>query len=321
MKLLIGLMSLVFSAGALANSGESRHFNIGDQTSYIDTVLRGEKTHTEYETRQIRTTCTREELEYRTICTTGPRYPHHGPGPGPHYPGGPGPRYPHPAPGPVCQTVPHYRTVIYPCTKTETYSYQVKDYDVEAKVSINVTNNTGLKNAKETISAHLSGDFVTLKAAGSRKFLIVLNNRNTQSKIKNGVKYIDVIFDVELKEAAPVLSNLSLSNLKVEDNGNALGFNVGTSNLNDFVIELKIVKNKLIGSDNLIINRELLAHEVEITGSNNRARIDFSRINVDLRSGKYDITAAIAYKGKGTLLNEIDFPNLKASRSLTFKAR
>ena len=320
MKLLIGLMSVMFSVGAFADAGESRHFNISDSTTYIDTILRGEKTHTEYENRQVRTTCTRQEVEYRTVCTSAPRHPY----PGPHYPGhgypGPGPRYPHGG-GTVCQTVPHYRTVIYPCTKTETVSYEVKDYDVEARVSINVTNASAFKDVRGTLSAHLSGDNLYLKASGSKNYFVMLKNRNTKSRITNGVKFLDVNFEVELVKAAPALSNLSLSNLKVEENGNALGFNVGTNDLNDFAIELKIVRNKLIGSDNVVIDRELANHEVEITGSNNRARIDFSRINVELRGGKFDITAAIAYKGKGVLLNDLDFPNLKASRSLTFKAR
>ena len=315
MKLLFGLMSVMFSVGALASSGEARHFSISDSTTYIDTILRGEKTHTEYETRQVRTTCTRQEVEYRTVCTSGPRHPH----PGHGYPG-PGPRYPHNG-GTVCQTVPHYRTVIYPCTQSQTVSYEVKDYDVEARVSINVTNASAFKDASGTLSAHLNGENLYLQASGAKKYFVMLKNKNSKSRITNGVKYLDVNFEVELVKAAPALAGLSLSNLKVEENGNALGFNVGTNNLNDFAIELNIVRNKLIGSDSVVINRELAAHEVEITGSNNRARIDFSRINVELRGGKFDITAAIVYKGKGVLLNDIDFPNLKASRSLTFKAR
>jgi len=323
MKLFIGLMSMLLTLSSFASSGENRYFNIDSSIDSVEGILHGEKTHTEYQTRTYRTTCYRTETTYRTICTNPPRrYPHPPRHPGPRP--GPRPRYavePNYY-GPVCQTVPHTRTVAYSCTKTERVPYEVKDYDVEARVSINILNASEFPNMKATISAHLHGDSLYLKATGAKNYFVMLKDRRTNSSMSGGTKFMDVDFDVELIEAAPILATLSLGSMKVENNG--LNFEVGkVSGLDQLSIKLKIVQNKLFGSDPTLIDRTLLDHEFDLTsvGNKTQARVDFSRLNLDVRGGKFNITAAIEFKDKNRLLNDVEFPNLTASRTLTYKAR
>lgn len=320
MKIIISLMALALSISSFASTGQDRYFNIDGSIDTVEGILHAEKTHTEYETRTIRSTCYRTETTYRTICTNPPRrYPHP-------------PRHPHPRPrrfaeepnyyGPVCQTVPHTRTVAYTCTKTERIPYEVKDYDVEARVSINIVNASEFQDAKEVISVHLFGDSIHLKATGSKKYFIMLKDRQLRSHMSGGTKFMDVDYQVELIEAADILATLSLGSMKVENNG--LNFEVGKlSDIDQLSFKLKIVKNKLFGSDPVLIDRTLLSHEFELTSVGNKtlARVDFSRLNLDVRGAKFNITAAVEFKDSGKLLNNSDFPNLRASRTLTYKAR
>lgn len=324
MKIIIGLMTAVMAFGAFASSGESRHFNIDSSLDSVEGVLRGVKTHTEYEDRTVRTVCYRTETTYRTICTNPPRHPHP-----PHYPGprpGPRPRYAvephHYNPGPVCQTVPHTRTVAYTCTKIERVSYEVKDYDVEARVSIKIANIHEFPRARAVISANLNGDSLYLRASGTTAYFVMLNKRETKSHMSGGIKFMDVDYEVELLEAAPILSTLSLGSMNVANNG--LNFEVGKlSDIEKLSFKLKITQNKVFGSDPVLIDRTLLAHEFELVavGNKTEARVDFSRLNLDVRGGKFNITAAVEFKDEGLLLNSSDFPNLSASRTLTYKAR
>lgn len=319
MKLLLGLMSALMALSVQASSGQDKYFNIDSSIDSVEAILYGEKTHTEYRTRTYADVCYRTETTYRTICTNPPRpYP-----PRPYPPRGP--RYavePNYRPGPVCQTVPHTRTVAYSCQKTERVPYEVKDYDVEAKISINIINASEFSDVRGVISAHLHGDSLYLKANGIQKYFVMIKDRHTNSHITNGIKFMDVVYDIELVEAAPILSTLTLGSLKVEDNG--LNFEVGElSDIDELSFKLKIVHDKVFGSDKVLIDRVLRSHEIELTSIGNKtlARVDFSRLNLDVRGGKFEITAAVEFKNKGRLLNETDFPNLTASRKLTYKAR
>lgn len=313
MKMLIGLISVVMSLTALASSGESRHFNINSSLDAVEGVLRGVQTHTEYEDRTIRTVCYRTETTYRTVCTNPPhRHP---------------PRHPHPRPRYVaenkavyCETIPYTRTIAYSCTKTERVSYQVKDYDVEARVSIKLPNINQFNNVQAVVSANLSGDSLYLKASGTSNYFIMLNKRNDKSFMSGGIKFMDVNYEVKLLEANPILSTLSLGSMNVENN--TLSFEVGDS-LEKLSFRLKIAQKKVFRSNPVLIDRILGSHEVELVnvGNKTEARVDFSRLNLDVRGGKFEITAAVEFKDKDLVLNTGDFSNLSASRTLTYKAR
>lgn len=321
MKLFLGLMSAMLALGASASSGQNQHFSFDSSLSHVETILQGEKTHTEYRTRTYTTTCERTETTWRTICTNPPRYPapprHPGPGPGP----GPRPRY-LVEPSTHCETVPVYRTVIYSCQKTESVPYEVHDYNVEARISINIVNASEFKDAKGVITAHLYGDSVYLKASNSRNYFVMIKDVRMTSRIAGGVMYKDVDYEVELVKASPVLSALSFGNVKVVNNG--LNFEVGkVADRDNLSFKLKIFQDKLIGNDPTLIDRELLDHEMEFTtvGNKTQVRVDFSRLNLNVRGGKFNITPSVEFKYKGKLLNDIDFPNLTASKTITFKAR
>ncbi|HXH74424.1 MAG TPA: hypothetical protein VNJ08_05640 [Bacteriovoracaceae bacterium] len=99
-------------------------------------------------------------MGYRTVCTGG------GPGPGPRGPGR--------LPPSSCYRQPVYGQVAYSCIQTVTIPYEVKDYDVDARVIVDVTKLAPDVRSVETLKVTLLGDELTLHVNGSKKFFVML---------------------------------------------------------------------------------------------------------------------------------------------------
>ena len=320
MKMLAGIMTFALSFSALALSVETKTFVYDGSQSSTELTFKGEQTHTEYRVEDIRTTCTRQEIVgYTTICTGGGYGPGY-PGPGYPYPGPRGPYYPGPVGGiRTCYQQPIYRSVIYPCTQTIRTPYQVKDYDVDARVIVDVTNLSEAVTPGEKITVTLLGDTLRFEAEGSKKFFIVQKHKDVRSVMNGSVKMIDAVLAVNLVEAAPVLKAIKVSSIQMKDR--TLNMDIGeVSSRENLDFDLKIVKNKALSSDEVIFNRGLLASEVAV--SNSKAAIDLNALNVVLPKGKLDLTGTVKVKTEGAMLNASQFKGqLEASRTLIYKIR
>lgn len=313
MKIFVGAMTLALSFGALASSIQTRTFVYDGSRNSVELVLRGEKTHTEYRYEDHRTTCPRTEIVgYSTVCTGG----------GGYYPA-PGP-YPHPYPGPgpgyrQCYQQPIYRTVYYPCTQTISIPYEVKDYDVEARVIVDVTKVSPEATAGETFKVTLNGDMLVFDAVGSKKFFIVNKKQSIRSNMNGSVKMIDALLAAELIEAAPVLKAIKVSDLVVKDS--VLNFSVGEAETRaNLGLALKVEKKKLLGSDSVLIDRALTDSEVSVNGT--LASVDMNGLGVTFDGGKYELTAKTFVKVNGSLMNSSQFGNaLEATKTLIYKIR
>lgn len=329
MKMLMGLLAMTLSVASLANTGETRTINYDGSQNSIELVLRGEQTHTEYRVEDVQSTCYRQEIAgYQTICTGGYGYPggypggYYGPG---HFPGGYyDPRYPRPYPGPYgrrhCYSQPIYRSVPYSCMRTVKTPYQVKDYDVEARVVVDITKASELV-AAEKIKVTLKGDKLTLTAEGSKNYLIVLKNQQTTPTVSGSVKLIDASYGIEMVEAAPLINALSMTSISIE-NG-VLNFDLGPVTARENLALSLTVARKKLGSDPVLFDRDLTASEVKISRNGHRSlvEVDVENLGVELGRGKYALTAKASVKTKGAILNRVQFGELSASRTLIYSIR
>lgn len=318
MKMVLGLFSLALSFSALATV-DTKTFTYDGSVNSVELLLKTEKTHTEYRLEQRQSTCYRQEVYgHRTVCTGGGYY-----GPGPGFPG-PG-RRPYPGPGPVrsCWTEPMYRTVPYSCVQTVSIPYEVKDFDVDARVIVDVTKLSPEATPGETFKVTLNGDNLSFDVVGSKKFFVVKKQQAVRSSMNGSVKMIDGLLAAELVEAAPVLKAIKMTDISVEDG--VLNFNIGpVATMANLGFSLKVVKVKTFGSDTTLLDRELLASEVEVkaaTEGASTAGVNVSKLGVELADGKFSLTAKTFAKFGGNLMNSAQFDELSASRTLIYKVR
>lgn len=308
MKILVGLFSIALSFSALASTVDTKTFVYDGSQDSIELILNTEKTHTEYTIQDVQTTCYRQEIVgYRSVCTGG-YYPHPGPRPG---------RYPYPGGIRSCYQQPIYRSVAYPCVQTVRTPYEVKDYDVNARVIVDVTNFSGVATPGEKIKVTLNGENLFFNVVGSKKFFIVKKEQNVRGVLSGSVKSIDALLAVELVEAAPVLKAIKLSNISMSKGVLTLGMGE-VKNTDNIGFSLKVSKVKTLGSDTVLFDRELTSEEVVVNGS--KAEINVDNLT-EVSDGKFNLTAKAFAKFDGTLMNDANFDELTSSRTLIYKIR
>jgi hypothetical protein len=297
-KLITASITLALSFASFATSTSTFFYN-GSNATFND-VLNGEESHTEYRYESRPSTCYRNEISgYTTVCY-GAGY--HG---GYYVPRGrrggyfnPGISYRR-----SCFNDPIYSTVPYSCDETIKIPYTVKDFDVVANIKLNVINNSE-KSAAETITATLGKNgLISLKANGSKNFLVVLKNKKEEVQTNGSVKSIDASYDVELVDAA------ALKALEVKDlnaSFTAVTFKYGAVDKNSLVATtLKIEKRRLLAKKKNLFDRELSKVEVAASGTN--ADVKLANLGLDLKKGRYVFTLKNEIKINGKLLNAAQF--------------
>jgi hypothetical protein len=295
MKLLSILAMLMLPLSSFASSQTKTFFFDGSRPSVMMT-LEAEKTHTEYRYEQRSTMCQRTVVDYQTFCTGGPV--------------------------PQCSMRPVTRVIYYPCTITVSVPYEVKDYDVIAKVNLDMAALPGATHA-ETFKLTLNGDQLSLTASSSAsKYFVMLNKREVSSSMNGSIKLIDASYGASFIEAAPITKALDLTNISLNDT--VLSFSLGPVAVREAIgFSLEVKKAPILGSDTVMFDRELNASEIQLsaqeTGSS--ADINIQRLGVELTSGRYSLTAKTFFKYDGTILNSSQFDRLSASRTLIYKVR
>jgi hypothetical protein len=315
MKLFISFFLVMSSFTTIASTIDTKTFVYDGSQSTVELVLRTDKTHTEYKVEEVLSTCYRSQVSgYRSICT-GTSIG--GYGSGPYYPGPHRRQYTSPyAFSRQCYSEPIYRQVPYSCTQTSRLPYPVKDYDVEARVIVDVTKVSTEMTTGETIKVALEGENLVFTASGSKKFFIIKKKQDERSSMNGSIKQIDALLAVELIEAAPVLNAIKVTNIALENS--VLNFRVGSAeSLANIGFGLKIVKVKFLGSDTVMLNRNLSLADVYVQDS--EASVNLSKLGVELTGGKYNLTATTFAKFDGSLMNETQFDDLTASRTLIYK--
>lgn len=304
MKSVIVILSSFISISAFSQSLDSQTFIYDGSSNSKELNLRSEKIRTDYRTEERTSTCYRQQiLRFRVECSG--------------YPGSAGQT--RTGTGQVCNTVPVYGTVPYACTETVNIPFEVKDYDVEARVTVDVKNASSEITSGEKITAKLSGDNLSFEVTGSKKFLIFQKKQDIRSALNGSVKTLNGRLSVELVEAGPVkksLSNLSKINL-VND---SLNFTLGP--IDNISFSLKIVQIGSSSKKKIIFDRELLSSEIEVahpTDVKNDVTINMKNLGLELMNGKFKITLEAHVKSSETLMNANQFKNLKSTKELTIR--
>ena len=316
MKRLFSLFLFALTFSVLGSSIDSKTFVYDGSVKSIELLLRSEKSHIEYRSEQRESICYRQDIVgFRTVCGGGfgSNYPYSGYG-NPY----------HPIANTGCWSEPNYRIVPYTCMQYASIPYEVKDFDVEAKVNLDVTKFSQEATPGEVFKVVLYGDKLTVDVKGSGKFFIVKNKQELNSTVNGSVIMLDSNLMVELVEAAPVFGSLKMSAISIQNGLLDLDLDIeNVDGLQNVGISLKIVKNKNFDSGAVLFDRELLASEIQINSNpqGSKASINLSKLGLKLSSGKFNITAKVSAKFNGDLMNSSQFEELSSSRTLIYKTR
>ncbi len=295
MKYLSAIAVLLLCLASHASTDTKTFFFDGTQES-VQLSLRAEETHTEYRYEQRRTICYRTEVFYETVCTGHPR--------------------------PSCYTRPVTRTVAYSCIQTVRIPYQVKDYDVDASVELEASALPGVQ-AGETFKVTLDGDRLSLTALSSgRRNFVLLKKEEIASSTSGGMKFLTASYRAVVMDAQPVLAALSMNGIGIRNP--VLNFDLGPIADREMIgFKLLVKKSPVIGGQTVLFDRELGSEEVSLVseGLRTRAEVNVERLGIELRNGRYSLTAKAFFKLQGSLLNPSQFEATESSRTLLFKVR
>jgi len=290
MKMLSALFVMLFAVSAMASS-ETKTFFYDGSEDVAQMSLQAEQTHTEYRYEQRWTTCYRTVTHYETRCYGNP---------------------------PRCQTVPVTRTVPYSCMQTVSVPYQVKDYDVDANISLSFTKPETELSLAETIKVTLWGDKVYLASTGTKNHFVLAKETSKETQVSGTMKFIDASYAFSFVEAAPVLKSIEMTNISLKNN--VLTFTIGEVEAPESIgFSLLVKDDPILGSSRELFNRTLKASEVSVNGK--VASVNIKDLGVQLTSGRYTLTAKIFFKHQGQLVNKDEFKALEASRTLIYKIR
>lgn len=288
--------ALLLGSAIAVSTANAKQLTIDGQQSQYRTQLSAAVSHTEYRTEYRETTCSREVPDgYREVCRWVPG------GTSCHTVGGgqncgltpsgqqcfdvPGREVCETDPGyNDCYTVTDYRTEYYSCTESVQVPYTVKDYDLENDVVVNVERNQKLpKGINEVLDFSQSNNTMNITSVKSTAKVLVLASQTSEEISNSGrLKRIRTTVNIQLVDRNAALSAF-LAPISLAIQNKSL---VVTSGLiHDpaaVVYELDLRRNKLLGKDEVIIQRALNRNEVSLShnGSQTIAMIDFQKLGI-----------------------------------------
>ena len=271
MKLMVVAILCLISSFAMADTTDVRTLLIDGTTDYLETNLSTEKTRTEYRRVRVPSTCYR--TEYRRRCHTTPpqcrqicdrrgncRQRCDGAG------------------RTVCRDVPV--SVPYSCTRYEDRPYQVHDYYVETNVKFILNVDEALGDASEELRIKMRADRSDLTVKGSKNYFIVLDKSNRYESRGEGVKYVDLTYNISLVPAQNANSALKDGIKNVKYKRGVLTFSLGEGfNLEDFTQNIKVFKNSRLRADRLLLDTKLTDTDLNV-----QANSGSTDMTVDLNS-------------------------------------
>lgn len=329
------ILALIFVAGvpALASTKDIKQFVfVGDKVE-DSFVLNAQKTHTEYRTDVITTTCYREEFAgYHQVCRTDYRTECHQErrcrivhnvrecwyeNVCRQYP------YTH------CYQEPYYYTVPYTCQKTVQVPFEVKDFDVQAKVRVNYgALPEGLK-LSETFSLELVGDQLVLKTLKEKSNALIFVDKQVSEFLAGGLKTIEATYTLEFVALDAIAKPLTTkpSGFAVSNNENFSFVTGAIKNPEFFTMHFVMKKAKFLASDDTVVNVELPVESLGgvVTGATTRFNMTLTSLGfpANRKDGKYTVDVTLkAIVDQSKLLNPKNLPkNLAVKGEGKFKLK
>lgn len=313
----------------LSFSAQAKQIVIDGQVLKYKEVVAGSVSHTEYRTEYRDTTCSREVpdgYEERCYWESGSRECETvggGEQCGTDANGQPMCK-PNPShevcsetPGrEVCNSEPRYRTEYYTCTQSVSVPYQVKDYDVENTITVVVEKNSKLpKGVREVIDLVQSQQSLVLNAVKtSGKVLISATQQTREVSFNGSLKRFETAVSMKLidRQAAigPFIGPIS----ELTGDINELQLTTGLiTDLSVLKIEIIAKKNRLIGSDPVVIQKVLTLEDMTLvnSGSQTTIKINFNKLGAPEhlrgKSAKIDVVIQ-ALLPLENIINRQDMP-------------
>ncbi len=292
MKSILLAIVATFAIGA-----QAKQIVVDGQQSQYREFLNGEVSHTEYRTEYRETTCSREVhdgYEQRCYYEGGGRQcrtvgggqscgitPEHGY----QCTDLPGRTECYDTPGrQVCNSYPRYRTEYYTCTKPVSVPYQVKDYDVENDVTVNVERNSRLRNLQEVLDLSLStnGSFTVTAVRTSGRALLSATQDVREVSFNGRVKRFITTVNIKLIDRYAAVGPFTAPISEISGDINELQITTGQiTDLSLLRIELMARKNRLIGDDPVVIQKVLTLDDMTLVNNGNGTttiRINFNKL-------------------------------------------
>lgn len=283
------------TALSLTVTAQTQHITLDGNQNQLQAQLNGAVTRTEYRTEYRETTCSREVHDgYDQVCRWEPgETVCHTVGGGQSCGLTPTGRVCHDLPSHrechtepsrnVCHSEPRYRTEYYSCTKSVSVPYQVKLYDVQNNVVVNVANSANLPaGLQEVLALSLSSEAVSLSAARTTGKVLISATQSSQELSNNGqLKVINTIININmidrLAAVGPFIGGIS----EITGDINTLQVTTGPiTDLSAIKIELIAKRDRFLASDKVVIQKVLTADDMELVteGQRTLVKINFNKL-------------------------------------------
>jgi hypothetical protein len=311
MKRFVILLSLLMASSAFADTTAIRRVLFNGGVEHQEVNLNTEETRTEYRTVRVPATCYRREV--RRVCDR--RTP------------------------PVCRQVcrqgncrrvcspprricrDEVRNIPYSCMRMERRAFQVHDYYVETNVQFEFNNSDVMNDANEEFAIRMTGELASLKVRSSKNYVIVLDKQSRRESRGAGVKYVNLVYKINFIPSSGTSRVLENGIRNVSLRNGIVNFTLGAGfNLNNFTQQVRVFKNRRLGTDRLLLNKMLTANDanVQSTASATTISIDLKTLGVQVPS-KVRIILDTKYKiDVNTVLNRNEV-KLDASANWVFR--
>lgn len=274
MKKFIALVLCLTGSYAMADTSAVETFLYNGLSDAREVSLTTEKTRTEYRNVRVPSTCYRTEMrrrctqsrpscrqvcDRRGVCQTICDRPRR-----------------------VCRNVPV--SVPYRCMRNETRAVQVHDYWVETKARFLFDTVDAGQAINEKFTVKMNGEMASLSANGSKNYFLVLDKRARSERREPGVKYINLDYNVRLVSAERAKNVLGNGIQNVSLRNGVLNFDLGAGfNTRSFTQQIRIFKNRRLGTDTLLYNQDLSAADMNVQATNNASNITIDLNNLDVK--------------------------------------
>ena len=307
MSAIIGIFFCFLSLHLWADSLDIHSFNYDGSQDSFEFNLKAEKSQIGTKPENRETICYRQELTgYRTVCTGGYR------------PGELPPPTLQLKEPPRCWAEPVYNAVPYSCIQPFNVPYAIKEYDVEARVFVHFKKASSSLIPNEAFRIILKGEELSLEVKDSNQFLI-LKKESIKTTKSGAMKTIEVQIELELREVRPLLRGFQLVDLHMDQN--TLMF-IARDKISPFLgLTLQMTRTKGVEGEGTLFSRSLGQNEIELSADGLSGRIDLDQLGVKLSTGRYELTLKTGPRFEGEILNQSQFPELFAAKTLILKRR
>lgn len=220
----------------------------------------------------------------------------------------------------VCRTVTRYRSETYACKEPVSIPFQVQR-DVKANVEVSYDDTTNVARAKLDFTLLQNGEVsLQIKDRSDEPTYITVDKRSSTANNDDNLE-TEASFDVRFLSKEEVAAPIAKGIQSVGITKNTLFFSLGRiTNPSNVEITAVIKRNRLIGSDKVLLNKIFSASNLKLTNtdSGTKVTINLGDYGVELKKRKYEIFLTAEVKLDSRIVNR-NREEFKVSRSVELR--